>query len=184
MEKNHSFHTWITAHLILLHSPRFEGLCLFDWSTLFISLRYSVYLVEGLCLFHWDTLFIWLKDSVYLIEILCLFHWDTLFIWLLIFVSNRETTDSYTIAASPIFGSLRSNPSFYNTSQKPSFYRQSRSNLDVESKAPFLPDRNEESDKASAAQSVWSRRGSFAEELAIGGYGCSLTQTIFNGKNL
>lgn len=139
MEKNHSFHTWITAHLILLHSPRFEGLCLFDWSTLFISLRYSVYLVEGLCLFHWDTLFIWLKDSVYLIEILCLFHWDTLFIWLLIFVSNRETTDSYTIAASPIFGSLRSNPSFYNTSQKPSFYRQSRSNLDVESKAPFLP---------------------------------------------
>ncbi|KAH0882007.1 hypothetical protein HID58_058103 [Brassica napus] len=98
--------------------------------------------------------------------------------------SFRETTDSYTIAASPIFGSLRSNPSFYNTSQKPSFYRQSRSNLDVESKAPFLPERNEESDKASAAQSVWSRRGSFAEELAIGGYGCSLTQTIFNAINV
>ncbi|KAL0665800.1 hypothetical protein Bca4012_028504 [Brassica carinata] len=99
-------------------------------------------------------------------------------------LSFRETTDSYTIAASPIFGSLRSNPSFYNTSQKPSFYRQSRSNLDVESKAPFLPERNEESDKASAAQSVWSRRGSFAEELAIGGYGCSLTQTIFNAINV
>ncbi|KAJ0258283.1 Amino acid transporter AVT1A [Hirschfeldia incana] len=98
--------------------------------------------------------------------------------------SFRDATDSYTIAASPIFGSLRSNPSFYNTSQKPSFYRQSRSNLDVESKAPFLPERNEESDKASAAQSVWSRRGSFAEELAIGGYGCSLTQTIFNAINV
>ncbi|KAF8089177.1 hypothetical protein N665_0514s0007 [Sinapis alba] len=89
--------------------------------------------------------------------------------------SFRETTDSYTIAASPIFGSLRSNPSFY---------RQSRSNLDVESKAPLLPERNEESDKASVTQSVWSHKGSFAEELPIGGYGCSVTQTIFNGINV
>ncbi|ESQ52838.1 hypothetical protein EUTSA_v10016504mg [Eutrema salsugineum] len=89
--------------------------------------------------------------------------------------SFRETTDSYTIAASPIFGSLRSNPSFY---------RQSRSNLDVESKAPLLPERNEESDKASATQSVWSHKGSFAEELPIGGYGCSFTQTIFNAINV
>uniref|UniRef100_A0A1J3I2G1 Vacuolar amino acid transporter 1 n=1 Tax=Noccaea caerulescens TaxID=107243 RepID=A0A1J3I2G1_NOCCA len=90
--------------------------------------------------------------------------------------SFRETTDSYTIAASPIFGTLRSNPSFY---------RQSRSNLDVESsKAPLLPERNEESDKASATQSVWSHKGSFAEELPIGGYGCSVTQTIFNAINV
>lgn len=88
-------------------------------------------------------------------------------------VSIRETTDSYTIAASPIFGSLKSNPSFY---------RQSKSNLEVESKAPLLPERNEEPDKASATQSVWSHKGSFAEELPIGGYGCSFTQTIFNGK--
>ncbi|WZZ55752.1 hypothetical protein YC2023_055859 [Brassica napus] len=77
--------------------------------------------------------------------------------------SFRETTDSYTIAASPIFGSLLSNPSFYT----PSFYRQSKSNLDVESKAPLLPERNEESDKASVTQSVWSHKGSFAEELPI-----------------
>ncbi|KAH0878058.1 hypothetical protein HID58_065452 [Brassica napus] len=92
-----------------------------------------------------------------------------------LFVLNRETTDSYTIAASPIFGSLRSNPSFY---------RQSRSNLDVESKAPLLPERNEESDKTSVTQSVWSHKGSFAEEFPIGGYGCSVTQTIFNGINV
>ncbi|CAN8287024.1 unnamed protein product [Cochlearia groenlandica] len=90
--------------------------------------------------------------------------------------SFKETTDSYTIAASPIFGSLRSNPSFY---------RQSRSNLDVESKASLLPERNYESDKASVTQqSVWSHKGSFAEELAIGGYGCSFTQTIFNAINV
>lgn len=95
----------------------------------------------------------------------CDFNWLNLF---------RETMDSYTIAASPIFGSLRSNPSFY---------RQSRSNLDVESKAPLLPERNEESDRASVAtQSVWSHKGSFAEELPMGGYGCSFTQTIFNGN--
>ncbi|KAH0887236.1 hypothetical protein HID58_063332 [Brassica napus] len=75
--------------------------------------------------------------------------------------SFRETTDSYTIAASPIFGSLLSNPSFYT----PSFYRQSKSNLDVESKAPLLPERNEESDKASVTQSVWSHKGSFAEDF-------------------
>ncbi|XP_010505884.1 PREDICTED: vacuolar amino acid transporter 1 [Camelina sativa] len=94
--------------------------------------------------------------------------------------SFRETTDSYTIAASPIFGSLRSNP--------PSFYRASRSNLgsqlDVGSKAPLLPQRTEESDKASATQSVWSHKGSFAEEMALGGYGCSFTQTIFNAINV
>ncbi|KAG7570017.1 Amino acid transporter transmembrane domain [Arabidopsis thaliana x Arabidopsis arenosa] len=89
--------------------------------------------------------------------------------------SFRETTDSYTIAASPIFGSLRSNPSFY---------RASRSNLDVESKAPLLPERHEDSDKASATQSAWSHKGSFADELPIGGYGCSVTQTIFNAINV
>ncbi|KAG2242784.1 hypothetical protein Bca52824_095379 [Brassica carinata] len=95
--------------------------------------------------------------------------------------SFRETTDSYTIAASPIFGSLLSNPSFYT----PSFYRQSKSNLDVESKAPLLPERNnEESDKASVTQSVWSHKGSFADELPVGGYGCSFTQTIFNAINV
>ncbi|XP_010508748.1 PREDICTED: vacuolar amino acid transporter 1-like [Camelina sativa] len=94
--------------------------------------------------------------------------------------SFRETTDSYTIAASPIFGSLRSNP--------PSFYRASRSNLgsqlDVGSKAPLLPQRTEEYDKASVTQSVWSHKGSFAEEMAIGGFGCSFTQTIFNAINV
>ncbi|XP_010554769.1 PREDICTED: vacuolar amino acid transporter 1 [Tarenaya hassleriana] len=88
--------------------------------------------------------------------------------------SYKETTDSYTIAASPIFGSLKSFSSFH---------RNSKSSLDLDTKSPLLPENTEDVDRISVTQSAWSHKGSFAEELPIG-RGCSFTQTIFNGVNV
>lgn len=89
--------------------------------------------------------------------------------------SFKETTDSYTLAASPGFGSL-------GNVRYPSF-SGSKSNLFLETKAPLLP----ESDVVSRTQSLWSQKVSIHEQLSGElpiGHGCSFTQTVFNGLNV
>ncbi|KAG7027711.1 Amino acid transporter AVT1A [Cucurbita argyrosperma subsp. argyrosperma] len=101
--------------------------------------------------------------------------------------SYRETTDSYTIMASPNFGMFRV-PSILQTS----WQNLSKSSLDMDGKAPLLSDhggsdQNEDMDKISRMPSLRSERASFPKqltgELPIG-HGCSFTQTIFNGINV
>ncbi|KAB1222194.1 Vacuolar amino acid transporter 1 [Morella rubra] len=100
--------------------------------------------------------------------------------------SYRETTDSYTITASPslVFGRL--GPS----SVLSSFDDRTKSNSDLNAKSPLLSDyerihHKEELDKISRAQSSISEKASLYKqltgELPIG-HGCNLTQTVFNGK--
>ncbi|XP_023539400.1 amino acid transporter AVT1A-like isoform X1 [Cucurbita pepo subsp. pepo] len=101
--------------------------------------------------------------------------------------SYRETTDSYTIMASPNFGMFRV-PSILQTS----WQNLSKSSLDMDGKAPLLSDhggsdQDEDMDKISRMPSLRSERASFPKqltgELPIG-HGCSFTQTIFNGINV
>ncbi|KAA8517979.1 hypothetical protein F0562_015453 [Nyssa sinensis] len=102
--------------------------------------------------------------------------------------SYRETTDSYTITASPIFGALRrASGSVYSSSDI-----NIKSDLDQERKVPLLSEyakicQNEDLDRISRAQSLWSEKASLHEklggELPIG-HGCSFTQTVFNGLNV
>ncbi|XP_038906123.1 amino acid transporter AVT1A isoform X2 [Benincasa hispida] len=101
--------------------------------------------------------------------------------------SYREATDSYTIMASPNFGTFRV-PSILQTSLQ----NLSRSSLEMDAKAPLLSvhggaDQNEDFDNLSRIQSLRSERATFSKqltgELPIG-RGCSFTQTIFNGINV
>ncbi|KAG4402355.1 hypothetical protein AAZX31_02G168700 [Glycine max] len=91
--------------------------------------------------------------------------------------SYKETTDSYTIAAAPNFESVLRGPSFIYSS----FDNRSKSNLDIDGKTPFL------SAAEGIRQSTWWEKASVQRlvsgELPIG-YGCSFTQTIFNGINV
>ena len=100
--------------------------------------------------------------------------------------SCRETTDSYTIAASPNFGYLGHGPSVTSFG----FDHHSKSNLDLDGKSPLLSDyersyQKQDLDSISRAQSSLSEKAPFHKqvtgELPIG-HGCSLTQTVFNGK--
>lgn len=102
--------------------------------------------------------------------------------------SYRETTDSYTIAASPSFGYLGHGPSVTSFG----FDNHSKSNLDLDGKSPLLSDyersyQKQDLDRISRAQSSLSEKASFhmqaTGELPIG-HGCSLTQTVFNGINV
>lgn len=96
--------------------------------------------------------------------------------------SYRETTDSYTIMASPSFEMFRV-PSILQTS----WQNPSRSNLNMDAKAPLLSDQKENMDKVSRIQSLRSERASFPKQLSGElpvGRGCSFTQTIFNGINV
>lgn len=98
--------------------------------------------------------------------------------------SFRETTDSYTIAASPYFGTLGPSPSIKYSS----FLSQDRNNLDLDAKYPFLSEyEKEELDRISRTRSSLSEKISFHKqltgELPIA-HGCSFTQTIFNGINV
>lgn len=98
--------------------------------------------------------------------------------------SFRETTDSYTIAASPYFGMLGPSPSIKYSS----FLSQDRNNLDMDAKYPFLSEyEKEELDRISRTRSSLSEKISFHKqltgELPIA-HGCSFTQTIFNGINV
>lgn len=98
--------------------------------------------------------------------------------------SFRETTDSYTIAASPYFGTLGPSPSIKYSS----FLSQDRNNLDMDAKYPFLSEyEKEELERISRTRSSLSEKISFHKqltgELPIA-HGCSFTQTIFNGINV
>ncbi|KAK6944452.1 Amino acid transporter, transmembrane domain [Dillenia turbinata] len=101
--------------------------------------------------------------------------------------SYRETTDSYTISASPGFGILRR-----RTSKSSYQDITSRSNLDLDTKFPLLTDyektqQKENLDRISRMQPSWSATCSSYEqhpgELPIS-HGCSFAQTIFNGVNV
>ncbi|XP_020205718.1 amino acid transporter AVT1A [Cajanus cajan] len=91
--------------------------------------------------------------------------------------SYKETTDSYTIAAAPNLESVLRGPSFIYSS----FGNRSKSSLDIDGKTPFLsaPD--------GISQSTWWEKASvqrhFSGELPIG-YGCTFSQTVFNGINV
>jgi len=103
----------------------------------------------------------------------------------MIFCYYRETTDSFTIAASPSFGflgrtlSLRSSLDF-----------RTQSGQDLNLKLPLLSDsilEKQESDK-NLRKPLTSPLGesiSFPAQYTGEGYishGCSVTQTVFNGK--
>ncbi|XP_074320570.1 amino acid transporter AVT1A [Silene latifolia] len=93
--------------------------------------------------------------------------------------SFRETTDSYTIAASPGFSLL---------GRSPSMSLRSRSYIEPDGKAPLLSDyEREEYDKLAKIPSRTSALGSLHEHLAGElpiGQGCNFTQTVFNGLNV
>lgn len=104
------------------------------------------------------------------------------------FFHDRETTDSYTIAASPNFGALLQSPRLIYSS----FTNHSKSDLDLDVKTPFLSAQegkkqfqNGESGRISRRQSSLWEKASFHSqhhgELPVGS-GCSFTQTVFNGE--
>ncbi|XP_019429151.1 PREDICTED: amino acid transporter ANTL1 isoform X2 [Lupinus angustifolius] len=91
--------------------------------------------------------------------------------------SYKETTDSYTIATASNLGSILRGPSFVYSS----FRNRSKSYIEIDGKNPLL------SGQEGINQSTWWEKASMrrlvSEELPIG-YGCSFTQTVFNGINV
>lgn len=104
----------------------------------------------------------------------------------LFFLPGRETTDSYTIAASPSFGILR-HPSIIRYSSLD--LTHSAENLDP--KLPLLSEKDasvrQQSDRGSTKslglqdEAASSLHFQYSGEGYVG-HGCSFTQTIFNGK--
>lgn len=97
---------------------------------------------------------------------------------------NRETIDSYTIAASPSFGLRRLGSSIISEVD-------SREFLGSDVKTHLLAEKEKVQeqnvvDEISVAKASWSEKASSLHEQLVGelpiSYGCSLTQTIFNGK--
>ncbi|KAM0939234.1 putative amino acid transporter, transmembrane domain-containing protein [Dioscorea sansibarensis] len=102
--------------------------------------------------------------------------------------SYRETVDSYSITASPNFGSLGRTPSIKYSS----LYVGSQSEEDLGIQSPFLSGSvlaKQESDKnlrrpvVSVKDEVISSGLEFSEEGYIH-HGCSFIQTVFNGVNV
>ncbi|XP_051192098.1 amino acid transporter AVT1A [Lolium perenne] len=94
--------------------------------------------------------------------------------------SYRETTDTYTIAASPIFGYLGPSTSKYSIDG-------GRSSLASDSKLPLISDKLE-SVKSLRRHLLGSARDDklsfqYTGEIYVG-QGCSVTQTVFNGINV
>ncbi|KAF5737640.1 hypothetical protein HS088_TW13G00527 [Tripterygium wilfordii] len=89
--------------------------------------------------------------------------------------SYKETTDSYTIAASPTFGILQHTPSLRYLS----FGSYSKSGLELDGKTPLLS----ESEISAAWSSFSGKIKQPSGELPIS-HGCSLTQTVFNMINV
>ncbi|RDX62726.1 Amino acid transporter AVT1A, partial [Mucuna pruriens] len=91
--------------------------------------------------------------------------------------SYKETTDSYTLPATPNFESLLRGPSFIYSS----FGNRSKNNLEIDGKIPFL------SGHEGISQSTSWKEGSvqthLTGELPIG-HGCSFVQTVFNATNV
>ncbi|KAL6961497.1 hypothetical protein U1Q18_039266 [Sarracenia purpurea var. burkii] len=98
--------------------------------------------------------------------------------------SYKMTTDSYTIAASPNFGTLRHGSSVRYSGVDIGI----KNSLDLGSKAPLLSEyekifQKEDLDRLSRKQSSWSDKVSLYEQLTGEfpiSHGCSFTQTIFN----
>uniref|UniRef100_N1QW51 Amino acid transporter transmembrane domain-containing protein n=1 Tax=Aegilops tauschii TaxID=37682 RepID=N1QW51_AEGTA len=94
--------------------------------------------------------------------------------------SYRETTDTYTIAASPIFGYLGPSTSKYSIDG-------GRSGLASDLRLPFISDKLEsvKSLRRHLLGSVRDEKLSFqyTGEIYVG-QGCSVTQTVFNGVNV
>uniref|UniRef100_A0A453PTH1 Uncharacterized protein n=1 Tax=Aegilops tauschii subsp. strangulata TaxID=200361 RepID=A0A453PTH1_AEGTS len=90
----------------------------------------------------------------------------------------RETTDTYTIAASPIFGYLGPSTSKYSIDG-------GRSGLASDLRLPFISDKLEsvKSLRRHLLGSVRDEKLSFqyTGEIYVG-QGCSVTQTVFNGN--
>ncbi|ERN07199.1 hypothetical protein AMTR_s00019p00168610 [Amborella trichopoda] len=102
--------------------------------------------------------------------------------------SYRVATDSYTIAASPIFGSLQRIPSGRYSSS----YKSGLSIPGWDSNVPFLSGKlgeKQESDKNLLITSEYQHEGvtplsrHHTGEVYIS-HGCSFTQTVFNGVNI
>lgn len=100
--------------------------------------------------------------------------------------SFRETIDSYTIAASPSFGLRRLGSSIISEVD-------SREFLGSDVKTHLLAEKEKVQeqnvvDGISVAKASWSEKASSLHEQLVGelpiSYGCSLTQTIFNGVNV
>ncbi|GMN57774.1 hypothetical protein TIFTF001_026876 [Ficus carica] len=92
--------------------------------------------------------------------------------------SYKETTDSYTLAASPNFGNSIGHVRSIIYS---SFGGHSKDSLDLDAKSPFLVER------ISRTQSSWSEKSHVSKQLTgelLIGHGCSFTQTVFNGINV
>ncbi|KAK7406145.1 hypothetical protein VNO78_07765 [Psophocarpus tetragonolobus] len=89
--------------------------------------------------------------------------------------SYKETTDSYTLAATPQFESILRGASFR-------YSNRSNNNLDIDDrKTPFL------SSHEGVTQSTLSREGSVQRQLSSElpvGQGCSFVQTVFNATNV
>ncbi|PHT52781.1 hypothetical protein CQW23_07243 [Capsicum baccatum] len=100
--------------------------------------------------------------------------------------SFRETIDSYTIAASPGFGLLRRGSSIISEFG-------SRGFVDSDVKTHLLAEKEKIQeqnvvDGISVTKASWSEKAASFHEQLTGefpiSYGCSLTQTIFNGVNV
>ncbi|TKY62702.1 Vacuolar amino acid transporter 1 [Spatholobus suberectus] len=101
--------------------------------------------------------------------------------------SYREATDSYSISAAPNLGSILLAPSVIYSSFVGG---GSKSYLEHDERTSFLSGEeltNQFQEGITRRQSTWWEKASIQmqvpEELPIG-YGCSLTQTIFNGINV
>ncbi|KAF6149084.1 hypothetical protein GIB67_018662 [Kingdonia uniflora] len=99
--------------------------------------------------------------------------------------SYRETTDSYTISASPSFGTVGPPTSFRYSS----FDIHTTSSLDLDGKSPLLSGHGsiyEKQDSEAGFRNLSSQTGqkSSLHEHFAGGHGCSFTQTVFNGVNV
>ncbi|KAK7344954.1 hypothetical protein VNO77_15247 [Canavalia gladiata] len=92
--------------------------------------------------------------------------------------SYKETTDSYTLAATPNLESfLRGGSSFIYSS----FGNRSKNSLDIDGKTPFL------SGQEGVTQSKSWKEGSVQNNVtgeSPNGHGCSFIQTVFNAVNV
>lgn len=99
---------------------------------------------------------------------------------------SRETTDKYSISASPNFGTLKNRSSSrYSFSEvNNNDYLQSDSKRSLLSKEESADERYDP-ESFSVTRSSWSEKGSLHEQLSGElpiSHGCSFSQTIFNGR--
>ncbi|KAL5181899.1 Amino acid transporter AVT1A [Glycine soja] len=91
--------------------------------------------------------------------------------------SYKETTDSYTLAATPNFESILRVPSIIYSS----FESRSKNNLDIDGKTPFLSGHEGITQSTSWKEGLVQKH--LSGELPIGRE-CSFLQTVFNGDDV